>query len=121
MVDERDNPQQFAIDDLVLDSGRRKVFRNQQSIGLPKLSFDLFLALIRAAPNVASTDILVKEVWGNLVISDETLTQRIKMLRDALDEDGDKQRYIETVRSVGYRLRPEVIYIESGMAPTPGL
>lgn len=116
MVDEHSSPRQFAIDDLILDSGRRKVFRNQQSIDLPKLSFDLFLSLIRAAPNVVSTDMLVKEVWGNLVVSDETLTQRVKMLRDALDEDGNKQRYIETVRSVGYRLRPEVTRLESELA-----
>ena len=114
MVDERNNPQKFAVDDLILDPGRRKLFRNQQLIDLPKLSFDLFLALIHAAPNVVSTDVLVKEVWGDVVVSDETLTQRVKMLRDALDQSGDKQHYIETVRSVGYRLRSEAISLDSG-------
>ncbi len=114
MIDERENPQQFAIDDLTLDSGKRKLFRNQQLIQLPKLSFDLFLALIRAAPNVVSTDDLVNEVWGDVVVNDETVTQRVKMLRDALAQDDDKQHYVETVRSIGYRLRPEVTIIDAG-------
>lgn len=103
------NPEQYRIDDLVLDPGARKLSRRGASIQLPKLSFDLLLALVRAAPNVVSTDDLVKIVWEDVVVSDETVTQRVKMLRDVLGKTGDKQRYIETVRSVGYRLRPVVV------------
>lgn len=117
MIGEREDPQRFTVDDLVLDIGRRQIWRGEQPIDLPKLSFDLLLALVRAAPNVVSTDDLVKTVWGDVVVSDETLTQRIKMLRDALDEDGDKQRYIQTVRAVGYRLQPDVISNAIGTTP----
>lgn len=106
MYEQNDNLKRYRIDDLVLDTGTRKLFRDDQLIELPKLSFDLLVALVEAAPNVASADQLIETVWGNVVVSDETLTQRVKMLRDSLHQDGDKQRYIETVRSVGYRLRP---------------
>ena len=108
MSDARENARQYRIDDLILDQGQRRVFRNDDAIDLPKLSFDLLVALADSAPNVVTIDELAKAVWGEVVVSDETVTQRVKMLRDALDVDGDKQRYVETVRATGYRLRSAV-------------
>ena len=109
MSDERSDPVRYRIDDLVVEPGTRRVLRDGETVDLPKLSFDLLLALARAAPNVVEVDQLIRAVWGGAVVSDETVTQRVKMLRDALDVRGDKQHYVETVRSVGYRLRPDVI------------
>jgi TolB-like protein/DNA-binding winged helix-turn-helix (wHTH) protein len=108
-VTENTKPDRFRIDDLLVETGTRKVFRGDEPIELSRLSFDLLRALIDAAPNVATTDELVEAVWGGTVVSDETLTQRIKVLRDSLNHGDDKHRYIETVRAVGYRLRPEVV------------
>ena len=71
----------YRIDDLILEPGTRRVLRAGEPILLPKLSFDLLLALSRAAPNVVGADELIEMVWGDVVVSDETLTQRVKMLR----------------------------------------
>ena len=109
MANASPHPERYRIDDLVLEPGTRRVLRDGQPIDLPKLSFDLLLALVRAAPNVVEVDELMETVWGDVVVNDETLTQRVKMLRDALDADGDKQSYVETVRGVGYRLRPTAV------------
>ena len=106
MADAGPHPTRYRIDDLVLEPGTRRVLRNDVPIDLPRLSFELLLALTRAAPNVVPVDELLETVWGDVVVSDETLTQRVKMLRDALDATGDKMRYVETVRGVGYRLSP---------------
>lgn len=111
MSQARNNPERYQFDDLVLDAGTRKVMRGDAVIELPKLSFDLLLQLARAAPNVVSVDELIQRVWGEVVVSDETVIQRVKMLRDALGKDGDSRGYIETVRSVGYRLEPAVTAI----------
>src|SRR5256885_12309456 len=40
---------------------------------LPNLSFQLLVALVRAAPNVLSNESLMTQVWPGLVVSPETV------------------------------------------------
>jgi len=98
----------YRVGDLIVDTGRARVTRGDQSIALPKLSFDLLVALIRRAPNLVSPDDLMAQVWPGLVVSLETVSQRVKLLRDALDDDPKEPRYIAGVRGRGYRLIAEV-------------
>jgi len=73
----------YRVGDLTIDTGRQLVCRGTNVIGLPKLSYDLLLALVQAAPNLVSADELMRRVWPGLVVSPETVSQRVKMLRDA--------------------------------------
>ena len=47
-------PTLFRVDDLVVDLGRRSVMRAGVDLKLPGLTFDLFVELVRAAPNVVT-------------------------------------------------------------------
>lgn len=76
---------------------------------LPKLSFKLFQCLVRHAPNTVDFDRLNEEVWGQSVVSPETVTQRVKLLRDSIGDDHHDPKYIETRRGHGYRLIPDVV------------
>ena len=98
----------YRIADLTLDAGRRELKRAGGPIELGRLTYALFLELVRRAPNVVSHDELVLSVWGGRATSPETVTQRVKMLRDALGDDAEQPRYIALVRGHGYRLIPEV-------------
>jgi TolB-like protein/DNA-binding winged helix-turn-helix (wHTH) protein/Flp pilus assembly protein TadD len=98
----------LRIGDLVLDAGRRQVQRGEAVLNLPKLSYQLLLALARAAPNVLTPDELAEQVWSGRIVSPETLTQRIKLVRQALGDDANTPRYIGLVRGEGYRLLVEV-------------
>jgi TolB-like protein/DNA-binding winged helix-turn-helix (wHTH) protein len=106
---------QYRVGDLLIDTGPQRVTRDGHVIALPKLSYDLLIALVRAAPNLLSLDALMGEVWPKLVVSPETVSQRIKLLRDALGDDPRNPRYVEGLRGRGYRLIPAV---ESGIAST---
>ena len=108
----------YEVSDLVIDLARQRVTRNAAEIALPKLSFDLLLALIRAAPAVLSNDELMAQVWPGLVVSPETVSRRVKLLRDALGDDARAPRYIAGLRGRGYRLIPEVRSIEE-VSPRP--
>jgi TolB-like protein/DNA-binding winged helix-turn-helix (wHTH) protein/Tfp pilus assembly protein PilF len=77
-------------------------------IPLKALSFDLLVTLVRAAPNLLSFEQLSERVWSGLVISPETIVQRVKLLRGALGDDSQAPRYIEGVRGRGYRMIAEV-------------
>ena len=94
----------FRIDDLSVDIGRALVQRGELEVPLPKLSFDLLVALARAAPNLLTLDDLMNQVWPGLVVAPDTVSQRVKLLRAALGDDSKTPRYIAGVRGRGYRL-----------------
>jgi TolB-like protein/DNA-binding winged helix-turn-helix (wHTH) protein len=94
----------FRVDDLILDLGRRRVMRADVDLKLPGLSFDLFVVLVQAAPNVVTVRRLMDIVWSDAVVSPETISQRVKLLRTALGDDVKSPRYVAGVRSRGYRI-----------------
>jgi DNA-binding winged helix-turn-helix (wHTH) protein len=104
---------QYRVGDLKVDCGSQRVTRGDDEIVLPKLSFDLLVALTRAAPNLLSIDGLMREVWPNYIVNPETVSQRVKLLRDALGDDPHAPRYIEGLRGRGYRMIAPVSRIAS--------
>lgn len=108
----------LAIADLVVDLDRMAVTRAGESVPLPGLSYDLLLALVRAAPRVMTHDELMDEVWRGVVVSPETVSQRVKLLRDALGDDARDPRYVAVVRGRGYRLVASVEVAPDPVAPT---
>jgi TolB-like protein/DNA-binding winged helix-turn-helix (wHTH) protein len=103
----------WRVGDLLIDEGQQLVMRGDEVIELPKLSFDLLIALVRSAPDVVSIDTLLTRVWPGVVVSPETVVQRVKMLRDALDDRAAEPRYIMALRMRGYRLVAEVSKAEA--------
>ena len=107
--DTTNSPQRrFRVLDLEIDLVRETVSRAKQAIDLPELSFRLFAVLINHAPNRVSKDELIREVWGDVVVGDEALAQRVRLLRQALGEDSQRPRYFSSVRGRGYRLMCDV-------------
>jgi adenylate cyclase len=98
----------YRIADLTLDTGRRLLLRDAAPISLGPLTYQLLLTLVEAAPNVVSHDELVRSIWGGRGVTPETISQRVKLLRDALSDDPANPRYVEGVRGHGYRLLPSV-------------
>jgi TolB-like protein/DNA-binding winged helix-turn-helix (wHTH) protein/tetratricopeptide (TPR) repeat protein len=97
----------WRIGDLRVEPGKHEVRRGDEPIPLPGLSYRLLLALAEAAPNVLSHDEIVEQVWPGRVISPETITQRVRLLRQALGDDAQDPRYVGGVRGEGYRLLVE--------------
>lgn len=99
---------QVELLDLVVEPDQYKVYRVQgsdrQEIDLPKLSFELLMYLIEHAGKVCTVEQITAAVWKNTIVSSETITQRITLLRKALNDDPKQPTYIESVRGRGYRL-----------------
>src|SRR5436190_7638714 len=103
-------PERYLLGaDLCLDVGRQQLERNGSEIALAKLSFGFLLALVRAAPNVVTYDELMAQVWPGLVVAPETITQRAKLLRDALGDSERSSRLIRGIRGRGYILSCAVL------------
>jgi TolB-like protein/Tfp pilus assembly protein PilF len=106
----------YRLGDLTIDTGRQLVGRADDPIALPKLSYDLLLVLVRAAPNVVSLDELMRLVWPAIIVSPETISQRVKLLRDALGDDPRGPRYIAGLRGRGYQIVAAVKEIDDNPA-----
>jgi len=109
----------YRLADLTIDTGRQLVSRAGDPIALPKLSYDLLLVLVRAAPNVVSLDELMRLVWPGIIVSPETISQRVKLLRDALGDDPRVPRYIAGLRGRGYQIFAAVKEIDENLAASP--
>ncbi len=111
----------FRIADLTVDLEEfTVVHQDGRKVELPRLSFDLLVALARRAPAVVSPEELIATVWAGVAVADETLTQRVALLRRALGDEARSPRYLRAVRGRGYQLVPAVLvegHQESGQQP----
>lgn len=91
------------FEDFMFDPGQRTLTRNGAPVELNARYFDA-LALLAAAPGeLVTKDRFMDEVWRGIPVTDEALTQCIRMLRRQLGDDAAKPRFIETVPKHGYR------------------
>jgi two-component system KDP operon response regulator KdpE len=95
----------IEVDDrLKIDFGRREVWVNEELVKLRPTEYRLLYHLVQNAGWVLSYDQLLSKVWG-YEYRDETHYVRlyINYLRQKLEEDSSKPKYILTERGVGYR------------------
>ena len=98
--------------DVTVDPVRRRVARGETTIELGKLTFELLLLLVDAAPRVVTYDEIADTLWRGRPVTPETVRQRVKLLRRALSDNPANPRYIRLVRGHGYQLIPDVVPIE---------
>ncbi len=94
----------YRVGDLDIDVGQQRVAGPAGDIALPRLSFELLLALVRRAPDFVTNDELSATVWAGLIVTPETVTKRVNLLREALGDDASNSRYVAGLRSRGYRI-----------------
>lgn len=94
---------QHSTADLVIDFDAGMVTKRGKPLTLPDLTWRTLCCLLARPGAIISIDELIENVWGDVSVSNETVTQRIKLLRRALGDDGQNPRYVETIRGRGFR------------------
>ena len=103
-----------------LDPEDRRLTREGQPVELNARYFDALLLLIATPGRLVSKDRFHDEVWRGIPVTDEALTQCIRTLRRALDDDAAAPKYIETVPRHGYRfIAPVEASGEAAASSTP--
>ncbi|HVL09047.1 MAG TPA: winged helix-turn-helix domain-containing protein [Burkholderiaceae bacterium] len=95
---------QCRLDDIDIDLQRQRVERDGRDLEVTGLSFQLLRYLLAQGDRVVGFDELIEHVWAPAIVNEETVTQRIKLLRQALGDDSRRPRYIRSVRGQGYQL-----------------
>src|SRR6185312_12674563 len=97
-------PSHYALLDLHIDLDAKRVERAGHTLDVTGLSFDLLACLLARGNAVVTFDELMAAVWAPAVVNEDTVTQRVRLLRQALGDDGRHPRYIRSVRGRGYQL-----------------
>ncbi len=111
----------FRLDDLVIDPVAGTATRDVEPVALSDLSVRVLVALAEAFPEPLDRDALAEKAWGQAHVSEQTLMQRITMIRRELGDDRARPRYVRTVRGKGYALAvsPDQLPAHTGDAPPP--
>ena len=98
----------FRFDRFVLHPGERTLSRDGMAVDISARYLDALILLLRESGRLVAKDRFHAEVWRGVPVTDEALTQCIKMLRRQLGDDAANPRFIETVPKHGYRFIAEV-------------
>jgi DNA-binding response OmpR family regulator len=89
---------------LVIDIGRRQVWRDGTEIRLTVTEFNVLGLLTSRPGQVFSRNDLLKEVWGyEMDIETRTVDAHVYRLRKKIEVDSERPRYIHSVPGIGYR------------------
>lgn len=86
-----------------LDLAREQVWYEGQLVPLRPKLFAILRYLVEHAGRLVPREELLQAVWPDTVVSDSVLRGCIRALREALEDDAEAPRFIETVARRGYR------------------
>jgi DNA-binding winged helix-turn-helix (wHTH) protein len=101
-----------------LDVAKRRVWRGDQLVPLTRKAFDTLLALLQQPGQVVDKEDLLRTVWPDTFISEETLTQNIATIRRAFGDSSERPEYIATIPRRGYQFIG-VVALECTDRPVP--
>src|SRR5436190_6710404 len=103
----------------VLDAPKRSLLKDGRPVPLTPRVYDTLVALVSGQGTVLSKEELLRAVWGDGFVEENSLSQSVSALRRALGDDANGSRYIATVPRKGYSFVASVTELESVGANVP--
>ncbi|MCY6959095.1 MULTISPECIES: response regulator transcription factor [Clostridium] len=98
------NTSLIEVDGLTMDIETHEVRVNDEEVKLTPREFDILKLLAQNKGIVFSTEKIYETVWGEEFFgSDNTVMVHIRKIREKIEENSRKPRYIKTVWGVGYK------------------
>jgi Tol biopolymer transport system component/DNA-binding winged helix-turn-helix (wHTH) protein len=96
----------YTFGNFILDRPRACLLRDGQEIKLRPKSFELLVYLVENPGRLITKDELMKTVWPDSFVTDDSLVQCVRDIRRVLEDDS--QQYIKTVPRRGYIFEADV-------------
>jgi DNA-binding winged helix-turn-helix (wHTH) protein len=93
----------YRFADFVVSPARRQLLRGGQEVPLIPRYFDLLVLLLKRRGEAVHRREIFQSVWNDVVVSDGALSQAVRTLRRALEDDSHEPVFIRTVSRHGYR------------------
>ncbi|MER3422559.1 MAG: DNA-binding response regulator [Nitrospiraceae bacterium] len=98
----------YTVGGLQMDLDRYEVRVSGRHVELTPKEFQILKELMLQPSRVFSRDELLTKVWGEeSVLEEHTLDVHIHSIRQKIEPDPSRPRFIVTIRGVGYKLRSE--------------
>ncbi|MEQ8404587.1 MAG: winged helix-turn-helix domain-containing protein [Oceanicaulis sp.] len=94
----------YRIGAFQFDPATGSLERRGETVRLPGLSARVLSVLAERAPDLVSAGVLAEHAWGLAHVAEDTIAQRIALLRRALGDDPKAPSFIRTERGRGYAL-----------------
>ncbi|CEH34530.1 Transcriptional regulatory protein WalR [bioreactor metagenome] len=99
---------EIVSEPFVLDLDKRKLFKNAKEIELTPTEFSIVKYLMTNAKQSLSRDQILDEVWGTNYLYDFKIVDvNIRRIRNKIEDDPSKPKYIQTIWGYGYCFRKE--------------
>jgi DNA-binding winged helix-turn-helix (wHTH) protein len=104
-----------------LDSSRFELRRNGRVLKLERIPMELLLLLAEKDGSIVTRKEIVERLWGKEVFVDTEhgINTAIRKIRQALRDDPDQPRFVQTVTGKGYRFVAEKISDSSSAVSAP--
>jgi DNA-binding response OmpR family regulator len=97
----------LTFDCLEISARTREVTKADEVLRLTAKEFDLLWFLTNHPRQVFSRDQLMDRVWGyEAALDTGTVTVHVRRLREKIEDDPSRPRFLQTVWGVGYRFVP---------------
>src|SRR5258705_1675259 len=107
MSEVRGKAYQFC--DFELDTSEWVLRRGGEIVPVTPKALQALALLVSTSGRVVARKDLIEALWPDTFVEDSNLTVTISMLRKALGENDNGNRFVETVAKRGYRFLPQVI------------
>ncbi len=94
----------FSLGDWSVQPALNRLERGEKRVQIEPRLMDALVQLAERPGEVVAREELYRALWGETTVVEKSLTNVISELRQALEDDPEQPRYIETVRKRGYRL-----------------
>ena len=98
----------FRFGDFSLMAAERRLLCRGESVPLTPKAFDTLLLLVENAGHLVEKEAFLRQLWPDAFVEESSLAQNISVLRKVLGDDGNGNKFIETVPKRGYRFVAEV-------------
>lgn len=108
------DPDILVFDGVTIDAVRREVRTGSKRIALKRREFDLLMYLARNHGIVLTRSQILRAVWPEEFVDQETRTVdvHVSRVRDKVEPDPARPRFIHTLRGTGYQFRVIPLPIE---------
>jgi DNA-binding response OmpR family regulator len=93
----------FELGDFAIDPSNRSVRRGGRPLALAAREFDLLAFFLKHPHQVFRRDQLLRSVWGWEFGDLSTVTVHVRRVREKIEDDPTRPRFLSTVWGVGYR------------------
>jgi DNA-binding winged helix-turn-helix (wHTH) protein len=99
------------FEDVELDAQRYSLRRSGRNLKLERIPMELLLFLVERRGLLVTREEIIEKLWGKDVFldTDNSINTAIRKIRQALKDDPEQPRFVQTVAGKGYRFIAPIV------------